>query len=832
MGIIIKFIIKSIKEKKFRTFLIIFAVALSGALYFASTSLSDSLVDIYTSKMRQATGNANIMIYPTAKSPAGVVSIAPALRVKDKTQYIIKNVNATARYKTANREYERISLTGMTLKDYKNINELQLAKEHQGASFESNSIIISQKTAEKYKLNVGDRMELFIGDIRRSVNVYGISLPAGMFSDESKGAKALISYKSLGDYMDTEGKPTMLYIKVAEGVGIDTLIAELKRSYPKYEVKEPFSKQELYDNISMISMPLLLMTFVVTFMSIFIIYTSFKVITLEKLPIIGTFRSIGASRRTMDKVLFLESLFYGIVGGIAACILGIGILYVMTEFTTPAEFKEYIEVKIDISFVKLVITFLLSIVVCLISSMLPIIKVSKIPLKEIVLGNVVSHKKRKIRKDVLGIICIIVAFILPIISSKSLALLLNGISILLIQVGIINILPMLIKITSKGSEKIFCMVFGNIGILAVKNIKGNKSILNSIALITIGITTLLMINNISINVSVEVVNFYQKTFISDMEVYMNDMDKSAVRGLVRNDGVESVNPIYQTYGVEIKELGEKIESIETVQDENYSKYVKLDYMGKEKEIFEKINKGRYLIMSVIMKNRFNLKEGDKLTLKFPQGDRVYTILGFANTFMWNGSFALAPETYLKIDTKAKYYNSAYVRVKGDSKVILESLKKQHLSRNLGGHTVEEMLIDNKDSNEQLMSMLIGFSILALIIGIIGVINNLIISFIERKQSIAVLRSVGMSKKQVIKMLFIESLYSGGIGGIAGIAGGVIIMKIVPSLMEAMRVPVPTYLVPNVLWIYFVGGVFITVLASLSQAQKATKLNIIEAIKYE
>ena len=54
----------------------------------------------------------------------------------------------------------------------------------------------------------------------------------------------------------------------------------------------------------------------------------------------------------------------------------------------------------------------------------------------------------------------------------------------------------------------------------------------------------------------------------------------------------------------------------------------------------------------------------------------------------------------------------------------------------------------------------GFSLLALVIGIFGVFNNLIISFLERQRSIAMLRSIGMSKRQSIKMFFIEALTGG------------------------------------------------------------------------
>lgn len=61
-------------------------------------------------------------------------------------------------------------------------------------------------------------------------------------------------------------------------------------------------------------------------MSVFIIFSSYKVITLERLPVIGTFRSIGASEKTTTKILLLESLIYGITGGLLSIPLGYGIL--------------------------------------------------------------------------------------------------------------------------------------------------------------------------------------------------------------------------------------------------------------------------------------------------------------------------------------------------------------------------------------------------------------------------------------------------------------------------------------------------------------------------
>ena len=52
------------------------------------------------------------------------------------------------------------------------------------------------------------------------------------------------------------------------------------------------------------------------------------------------------------------------------------------------------------------------------------------------------------------------------------------------------------------------VIFGNEGILAVKNLKDNKNIFNNISLLAIGISVILMINMIKYSVGIEVLNAY------------------------------------------------------------------------------------------------------------------------------------------------------------------------------------------------------------------------------------------------------------------------------------------------------------------------------------
>ena len=70
MGILIKYILKNILEKKFRTFLIVIAITCSAALFFASNAIAGTMAVMYEEQMRMQTGQAALLIRPGDHSPS------------------------------------------------------------------------------------------------------------------------------------------------------------------------------------------------------------------------------------------------------------------------------------------------------------------------------------------------------------------------------------------------------------------------------------------------------------------------------------------------------------------------------------------------------------------------------------------------------------------------------------------------------------------------------------------------------------------------------------------------------------------------------------------
>ncbi len=832
MQIIIKYIMRSMLEKKFRTFLIILAITLSGSLFFASTSLADNLTRIYIKQLRQVVGESDIQVIPNKDSPSDYINMRIAYKIKERTEYIIPILTVHSKYKTGVRKYDGMMLRGIELNHYRMLSELAVIEQGDLTTFEGAKAIISKNTADKYNLKLEEEIELYINGVKKKFTIAAIALSKGLFAEESKNPYVIIPFETLSRLTGSNGGADTLYIKGISEESLDDLKEALKKIYPKYTIENAVNPKLFTASVERITQPLMLMTVIVILMSIFIIYSSFRVIMLEKLPVVGTFRSLGAAKKTMNKVLFLESLFYGVMGGLLSLLFGAVILYILMFTSTPASIKAVQKVTVSFSAIRFITTFITANVICLVSTLMPIINVSRIPLKEIVLNNISSKKSNRLHGAVLGIACIIAAFVIPLFKIRSLAMLSSMVSIVLVVIGVIKTVPLFVFTLGHMLEGPFGLIFGNVGILAVKNVKKNKSILNSTALITIGISTLLLINTVKGSMEIEILNFFRTNFIYDLTVMTSQIDKQTVRSLRRMEHITGAYPVYGAYAIKVKEKGTSIAIIEGIGGKDYTEYNAVKFQGDKEELIHKLHEGRSIIISQTLKDWDEYQIGDKVTLELQGGEKVYIVIGFVDTFLGEGSFGLVSETYLKRDMQSPYYTHIYAKTDDVPEEMKEQVKELFKDRFVQVTTVENMLRQEDESNAQLMGMLTGFAFLSLVIGVIGVVNNLIISFIERRKGIAVLKSIGMSKKQVIGMIFIEALCAGGIGGIMGIVGGVLLIKIVPPVLDSLKVPLVMHILPHLFIPFFIAGIVITIIASIAPAYKTSKLNIIEAIKYE
>jgi len=834
LKIIIKFLLNNIKEKKFRTFLIVFAITMSSALYFASNAMSTTINEMYMNIIKSYVGTAEVMVTPNDKSPSAFLAINKSDTIKEDVDYIIGSIQLSGNYKPEKGKdlSVNISLSGYDYEDLNKMNPLTLENALDASNFTGKKIIISRATADKYKLNLGDSIDLEINNNKYRFQIAGIAKIAGIFLSEKQNPLAVVPINSLYAAGEGRGKVSVLYVKTRDIADKQAVIDKLSAIYKNYSVNETVESEDLKQASDSVVVPLNMMGIVVLAMSIFIIYSAYKVITTERLPLVGTFRSIGATKKIMDMVLVGESIVYGILGGIFGQIVGLGVLYLMAMVV--ANLFGGAKIVIKFTPTQMLFSFILAVVLAVISSSVPIIKVSKIPIKDIVLNNVSKTEKKKGWRLYAGIIFILFAIIFPRIVPKKVAMLVDSISMLFLLIATLYLVPYVTKMFIKIFEKIYVHIFGNEGVLAVKNLRGNKSIMNNIALLAIAMSALLMINTISHSLAVEIPKIY-KQWNFDVYIAGKDLNGDFLKTISNIKGVTDVNGVYSTNQVKIANSKDTIAEIDGIDKSKFSDYNKLKYLGDKNTMINELSLGRNIIVTKILRDKHNWKIGDVITLELNNSKKEYTIQGFVDSQWNNGSIAYISENYFKQDMNSKNYSYFAVKTKNSAEAekVKKIIEQKYSKRGIATYTLQELTERNVKNNAQFMVLFNGFAIMAMIIGSFGIINNYMISFMERKRFIAMLRSIGMSKKQNIKILFIEALTGGIIGGITGIVSSILMISITPYLIEAtsnffieMHYSLTAFLIA------FIAAVSVTIIASVGPAFKSSKLNIIEAIKYE
>lgn len=840
MSIFLKFIFRNLYERKLRTIVMILSIVLSTALLFASLAVGESYMNCHEKLLRGMAGKATVSVMPQLRED-GKVSYVKEDIIVDSAG--IKNkvgIMQTYGLFTKENNFESFDLIAADLEKLGKINKMRLLKEKNFEKFAGDEIVIPQNFSKKYNISLGDNVTFKIMDNNKTFTVVAIAANDNIFLRKEAGYTAILPKETLEKILNVKDEYNKILIETAEETNIDTFIFKLTNEVSaNYKVSKTIDQQELKASKKSKSMPFLLISFFSLVMSIFIIFSSYKVITIERMPNIGTFRSVGATEKKVKKILIMESLIYGILGGIVGIPIGFGILKVMLKKLAMLA-PEGLELTIAASTINIVLSATVAIIVSLLSAYIPIKRASKLPIKDVVLGTVEQKNISNKLKLAFGVICFIVSIVMPYtISDKNsnFSNVVGGLSMVGLIISTMILIPLLIYGTSVILEKLYEVIFGNEGKIAARNLKWNRNINHNIMLLVISISSVIVIMVIGSALKSYMSGMFKDAKIDGITSSQN-IDDEFVKRIKNVNNVKQVLPIYVLDSVSIEGKNQEI-NIDAVQDINlYNEMFAMRYDNdiKKNEIISNFNNGRNILINDEIMKKINANNGDIIKLKTKDGFKDYTIISEYKCRA-NLSSAVIPSKYIKEDFKINGYSTVAYSVSDiESTSDIENATKE--IRNLYNGKVNETksikscleLIENIVNS--LFMLLDGLTYFILILGIVGIINNLIINYIEKKRYIAMYKSVGLSKMQHIKMVIIEGFTVGLIGGILGTFIAYLESKIIFKVAGPRLTLIETNITLNTFIIAVIMGIVITLIGSVIPIIKSSKLQIVEEVRFE
>ncbi len=824
MKIIMKYILTNVKERKTRTAVMLLSILLSTTLLFVSFSIGASYESAQRKMARGMAGSATVSV--EAADGAIDKNAIPELK---SIKFCVGVLEGLALYHE-NGYYETMDLIAAHLTELNQINPPRLADGGEISDLSGNQVILPDRFTSKYGIEKGDTIILQIGGEPITLEVAGVAAYDTVFLRHTRGATALLPISTLRELLGQTGGYSKILMEPADAVSTSELKNELSAALPggEYQVSEVVNEAQITADARQKSMPFFLISFFSLTMSVFIIYSSYKVITLDRLPVIGTFRSIGATQSNVTRILLLESALYGCLGGVLGIPVGTVVLKLILRGMGQS-LSQGIEIPVVISPFSILFSFSVALIVSLLSAWIPVRRASRLPVKEVVLGTV--EEKQVPRPVIVGIGLVLFAasVILPKLASGNMLYIAGGFSLLGLIAATILIVPLLTNLLSAGMERLYGGIFGNEGRLAARNMRDNKNIIQNITLLFISISAV---------IAITVVGNFVTTYVSDvfngaeLEGFADGyMEPEFVEQVKEMDGVEKVLPVY-VFENQMQGNGLTFTRLEATDNvEWYSSMLALHYTksGMKEQTVSAFSRERAVLLSESCMEQMGASAGDMITLTNGTGQSEYRVAGSFKSRATDVE-AVIPSKYAEIDFGASVYGFlAYTAADPDA--VMVQIRDLFGENSNWSRTVEEFNTDALSTVGAFLQPMHSMTYFILLLATVGIINNLLINYIQKRRTIAMYKSVGLSNKQNRKMTLIEGFSSGLIG--AAIAIFISYMEIQTIFLVAgPKISTVPEMDAGVFLSAGAMGIVVTLIGSVVPIFKSRQMKLVEEIKFE
>ena len=810
MRIIITHILRNIKEKKGRSLLIILSLMIASVVFILNLTIPNQIVETKAKQSRDAIGKSDVL----------VASYVP-FNIND-----IKLSNEESKIVGVNDLYtihkdKTLVIYGTDIKEASNINLID------NIDLLDNEIIISKTTADKYKYKLNDIITIDLMDSKYELKIKDIV-----------EAKGLLSFKSLSGIInndtynkitsDENNKYRTYYIDVLNNEKVDDVKKYIQDNNDKkeYMVEKLVDEEKIREDNYYTQFILLVIMIMATIMIFFVVNTLNKMIVMERMPVIGTFRSVGASKFKMNMLLVLENSIYGLLGGSVGALVSILINNFAASMLTGTTIKASVPVNNLIS--GIIFTICLEVFMSLAS----IIRSNKYSIKEIMFEGKNSKAGFNIKESIISFILILLSIITYFVIGDTNSLL-SALSLIMFWVGIAYFIPTMMLFLSKIICGIAKMINSGSLLMAGKNLGFNKLLISSTRLVVISASIMLVIVNISMSFN-SMIDSYKVQF-SGYDGTIRDVSKkyNEYASLNNVDNVKNIEYIFMYSNDDITYNDGKTLDAGPMflgMDKSNPSIKQLDYKIND------LKDDECLFDEILLKNN-NLKVGDTIDfyLKTQDSHIKVKIVGTVNSYYMSTQreiVVLTDDVFKQKITEVPFSIEFSVNDNNKVRDTIELMERELKDPDITIWTIDDFCNIQRKNINSFMSLFYIIIALSLILSFVGIINNQLISFMERTKEIAVLNSICMSKSQLRRMLVIENITSNIVACAFGFGVSIMSLRYMNKLMYGIK------MYTDVQYQYNVGlmimGIVLVVLLStvIVPIKKMKKINVVEAIKYE
>jgi putative ABC transport system permease protein len=704
-------------------------------------------------------------------------------------------------------------------------------------------VVVDRETAGKEDFEVGETIGVQAeGPVQRFPIAGIIQFSSGL----SIGGATLAGFdlQTAQRLMRKEGQLDEIAVAARPGVSDADLVAEIRAILPDdaqvlgvgEQVRE--DAEETNEFITFLQGFLLAFGGIALFVGSFVIANSLSITIAQRTRELATLRTLGASRRQVLGSIFVEALVVGVVASLIGLFLGLALaellfwLFDVAGFTLP-------NTGLVFESRTIVVALLAGILVTLLASLRPAVRATRVPPIAAVREGATLPPARYSRLRGVGALVMAAAgfgallyglFAGGLGTTGILAWM--GLGALLIFLGVALFSSRLVRPLAYVLGWPAARVGGAAGGLARDNARRNpQRTASTAAALMIGLALVTLVATLAAGIVASFKGAVDDLFTGDFAITaQNNFSPIPTDAAEAVAGVQGVSAVGNVRAGEALRNGDP--GFITAVNPELREVMTLEWKeGSQDTIASLGDDGAFVDDSWAEDNVAGV--GDTLDVTFPNGvSRQFEIRGIFDPPAGGSPFA--PVTISSDAWDAQVENPRNVF----SILSMEGGPTEGNQARLDAALAEfpnakaqtrQQFIDNQIAElSSILNILYVLLALSIVVSLFGIVNTLVLTVFERTREIGMLRAIGMTRRQIRRMIRHESVITALIGAAIGIVLGIVLAALLIARVDFLVFSFPTTQVI----VFVIAAILVGMLAAIFPARRAARLDPLEAIAYE
>ena len=699
-------------------------------------------------------------------------------------------------------------------------------------------VVIDKESAHKHGFHVGDSIGVAAAGPKQTFRISGLAT-YGNVSSLGGATFAVFSIPTAQRLLHLHGY-TAISVAGRDGVSQARLVRELRQVVPATTQVRTADEQAKEDKKGVSGFITFIRGFLLGFGGIallvgaFVIFNTLSITIAQRTRELATLRTLGASRRQVLRSVVLESFVLGVVASVVGLFAGFGLakglssLFGALGLTLPSTSSVY-------ATRTFVVALLLGVIVTVLAGFVPAFRSTRVPpIAAVREGAAISRKRR------LGPVAGVVLFALAsgliayatlgghLGSGTSLLALAGG--TLLGLLGVAGFAPALVTALAAIVGPPARRLGGAAGSLASENTTRNPARTSATAaalMIGLALVSFVAVLGKGVHGSIDRAINQQVTadYVATSQNGWSSFTAGAGNALAKASGVEQASSIRADRG----RIGKVNVTVNGVDPRTIVGLYRFDWKQGSNATLARLG-GNGALVKQAFARKHGLRVGDSFTLRAPNGKPVHLVV--AGVFQPPRLFELLGGVVISQHA----FDSTFARPSNSLTLIRGNHAKAALERSVAAFpdtkvlTRHEYVAAQSSFVNTLLNLLYVLLALSVVVSLFGMVNTLVLSVFERTRELGMLRAIGMTRRQVRRMVRHESVITALIGAALGLPLGIMLAAAVTHALckygVAFSLPVPSLVA------FTVTAIVAGLLAAILPARRAAKLSPIAALAYE